>query len=81
MANDFNVLALVKGTEHYVFVYDEASRPQVVDAFREHADNPNLTLTYFDALVLTKKAREQAAESFSLSASPVPSPRWGDAAD
>ena len=60
MANEFNVLALVKGAEHYIFIYDDDSRPQVIDAFRDQAADPTLSLNWFDAMVLTTKAREQA---------------------
>lgn len=63
MAHEFNVLALVKGKERYVFVYDEASREELNEAFREQASNAELSLTWFDALILTKKAREQALEA------------------
>jgi hypothetical protein len=63
MAHEFNVLALVKGAERYVYVYDEASRPQLAAAIRAQASDSELSLTWFDALVLTKKAREQAAEA------------------
>lgn len=59
MAQEFNVLALIKGQERYVFVYDDVSRQQLIDTFRDQAADPNLALTWFDALVLTKKAREQ----------------------
>jgi hypothetical protein len=61
LANDLNVLALIKGAEHYIFVYDEASRPQVIEDFRDMAADPDLDLSWFDAMVLTKKAREQAS--------------------
>jgi hypothetical protein len=60
--NEINVLALIKGEEHYVFVYDDASRADLIDAFRDQAANPMLSLTWFDAMVLTTKAREQAAQ-------------------
>jgi hypothetical protein len=60
VANEFNVLVLVKGAEHYIFVYDDDSRPQVIDAFRDQAADPALSLNWFDAMVLTTKAREQA---------------------
>ena len=73
MAHEFNVLALVKGAERYVFVYDDASRAELSDAFREQAANPHLSLTWFDALVLTKKAREQSAETVR-SGGPDPAP-------
>ena len=63
MAHEFNVLALIKGVERYVFVYDDVSRPQLVDTFRAQAADPDLSLTWFDALVLQKKAREQCMEA------------------
>jgi hypothetical protein len=62
MAHEFNVLALVKGAERFVFLYDDASHEDLVDALRALAADPDSSLTWFDALVLTKKAREQVAE-------------------
>ena len=35
MGQEFNVLALVKGQEHYIFVYDDDSCQPLVDAFRD----------------------------------------------
>jgi hypothetical protein len=57
---EFNVLALIKGSERYIFVYDDDSRPSLIDALRDQAANPGLSFTWFDAAVLTDKAREQA---------------------
>jgi hypothetical protein len=59
---EFNVLALIKGGERYVFVYDDDSRQQLIDAFRDQAANPQLSFSWFDAAVLSDKAREQARE-------------------
>jgi hypothetical protein len=56
----FNVLALIKGDERYVYVYDDASRTALIEAFHVQAANPELSLNGFDAAVLTKKAEEQA---------------------
>jgi hypothetical protein len=57
---EFNVLALVKGNERYVFVYDDDSRAALLDAFRDQAADPRLSFSWFDAAVLSDKAREQA---------------------
>lgn len=65
MAREFNVLALIKGEERYIFVYDEASREALLNAFRDQAADPRLSLTWFDAAVLTDKAREQDHSSQS----------------
>jgi hypothetical protein len=59
MPSELNVLALVKGQERYIYVFDDDSRTRLVDAFRDQAADPHLSLTWFDALVLTRKAREQ----------------------
>ena len=61
MAQEFNVLALVKGQEHYIFVYDDDSRLPLIDALRDNAADPRLSFNWFDAAVLTQKAREQTA--------------------
>ena len=59
VTREFNVLALIKGNERYIFVYDDDSRRPLIDAFRDQAADPRLSLTWFDAAVLTEKAREQ----------------------
>jgi hypothetical protein len=61
MGQEFNVLALVKGQEHYIFVYDDDSRQPLIDALRDNAADPRLSFNWFDAAVLTQKAREQTA--------------------
>jgi len=68
LPSELNVLALVKGPEHYIFVYDDDSRPHLIDTFRDQAADPDLSLSWFDAMVLTTKAREQA----TMEATPLP---------
>jgi hypothetical protein len=65
VAQELNVLALIKGEERYIYVYDDASRPALLEAFRAQAANPQLSLNWFDAAVLTQKAHEQAAHALS----------------
>ena len=60
MRREFNVLALIKGRERYVFVYDDVSRDALLDAFRDLAADPAMSFSWFDAAVLSDKAREQA---------------------
>lgn len=63
MPQEFNVLALVKGQERYIYVFDDVSRLELIDAFRDQAADPRLSLNWFDAAILTQKAREQAADA------------------
>lgn len=63
MRRELNVLALIKGNERYVFIYDDDSRQALIDVLRDQAANPGLSFTWFDAAVLTEKARAQVRES------------------
>jgi hypothetical protein len=68
---DINVLALVKGNERYVFLYDDASRAETLRVLGRFASNPELSFTWYDAAVLSQKIRQESrpAESrprFSL---------------
>jgi hypothetical protein len=59
MAPEVNVLALVKGRERYVYVYDDGGHDALLGAIRDHAADPGLSLSWFDAAVLTRRARDQ----------------------
>jgi hypothetical protein len=58
---ELNILALIKGDERYVYVYDDASRQTLVQRFHAQAANAELSLNWFDVVVLTQKAEEQGA--------------------
>ena len=62
MRQEYNVLALVKGDERYIYVFDDASLQPLREAFEDQADDPALSLNWFDAAVLKQKAHEQASE-------------------
>jgi hypothetical protein len=57
---EFNVLALVKDNEQYVYVYDDKSLPALLEAIRDQAADPGFCLNWFDASILTQRAKEQA---------------------
>ena len=65
MPQEFNILALIKGDERFVFVYDDESRADLIDALRDQAADPQMTLNWFDAAILTEKAREQALSNLT----------------
>jgi hypothetical protein len=56
---EYNVLALIKGAERYVYVYDDESRATLINTLRDQAADPQVSLTWFDAAVLIDKARQQ----------------------
>jgi hypothetical protein len=59
VAQDINVLALVKGDERYVFLYDDESRGETLRTLGRYASNPELSFTWYDAAVLSQKVRHQ----------------------
>ncbi len=61
MSQDINVLALVKGNERYIFLYDDASRAEALRTLGRYASNPELSFTWYDAAVLSQKVRQSAA--------------------
>ena len=57
-SRDINVIALVKGGERDVFLYDDDSRDQALEALARHAANPDLSFSWYDAAVLGQKVRQ-----------------------
>ncbi|HUS38324.1 MAG: hypothetical protein WBF93_11160 [Pirellulales bacterium] len=62
MTQDINVLALVKGEERYVFLFDDDSRAATLRILGRYASNPDLSFTWYDAAVLSQKIRQEATQ-------------------
>src|SRR6516225_4203954 len=45
MRREYNVLALIKGNERYVFVYDDETHEALIDVLRDSAADPLLSFT------------------------------------
>ena len=63
MNQDINVLALVKGDERYVFLYDDANRAETLRTLGRYASNPELSFTWYDAAVLSQKIRQEGQKT------------------
>lgn len=74
MTQDINVLALVKGEERYIFLYDDQRRAEALRTLGRFASNPELSFTWYDAAVLSQKVRK-AAEKAEPSPNTVSSQR------
>jgi hypothetical protein len=72
-SHDINVIALVKGEERYVFLFDDASRAEALQQMGRYAANPDLSFSWYDAAVLGQKIRQAAAS--------CPRPRFVPPAD
>ena len=60
MSKDINVLALVKGKERYIFLFDDENRLETLRTLGRYASNADLSFTWYDAAVLSQKIRQTA---------------------
>jgi len=71
MKRTINVLALVKDSERYIFLYDDSSEStaEVLRTLGRYAADQNLSFTWYDAAILSQKVRklqEQAANDAEM---------------
>jgi hypothetical protein len=59
--SELNVLALVRGVERYIFIFDDASRTETLRMFGRFASNNDLSFTWWDAAVLSQKIRQDSS--------------------
>jgi hypothetical protein len=65
VTQDINVLALVKGEERYIFLFDDANRSEALRTLGRYASNPELSFSWYDAAVLSQKIRATAPKTTS----------------
>lgn len=63
MQRGVNVLALVKDSERYVFLYDEESPDRLLQTLGQYAADDELSFSWYDAAVLSQKVRRLKRES------------------
>lgn len=62
VSTEINVLALVKGEERYVFLFDDDNRVETLRQIGRYAANPELSFTWYDAAVMSQKIRQTGAK-------------------
>jgi len=70
MRREMNILAMAKGRERYVFLYDDQSFDTLIDVFDNYAENPHLNFSTADASLLSQKARESRSRAGLRSPTP-----------
>lgn len=76
VSKDINVVALVKGEERYIFLFNDQQKSQTLRTLGRYASNPELSFSWYDAAVLSQKVRnaaraEQSAEDILESRSAI----------
>ena len=74
MSQDINVLALVKGSERYIFLYDDLRRAETLRTLGRYASDPDLSFTWYDAAVLSQKIRQESQSFAPVSRFDMPLP-------
>lgn len=57
MSGDINVLALAKGEERYLFLFNDQTRADTLRMLGRYASNPDLSFSWYDAAVMSQKIR------------------------
>lgn len=57
-----NVLHLLSGEDKYIFVFDDANRDSTLRQIAGFAANPELSLTWYDAALLSRKIRDNVQQ-------------------
>jgi hypothetical protein len=58
MHTALNVQQFAKGEDKYIWIFDDRNRDATLRQIARDAANPELSLTWYDAAVLSKKVRE-----------------------
>ena len=60
VSRDINVLALIKGEERYIFLYDDDNQAETLRTLGRFASDSELSFSWYDAAVLSQKVKRQA---------------------
>lgn len=72
VTQDINVLALVKGEERYILLFDDAHRSDALRTLGRYASNPELSFSWYDAAVLSQRIRQTTS---ATTTHPLPATR------
>lgn len=56
---DFHVLAMVKGEHQFVYMFDDHGWEDLVQALSDQAEDPQLGISWFDAALISHRAKNQ----------------------
>jgi len=58
MDTEINVLALVKGEEKFIFLFDDSNRDNTLRQLAHFAADPEIDFSWYDAAMLSRKIRD-----------------------
>ena len=57
VSQDINVVALVKGEERYIFLFNDSQKSETLRTLGRYASDSSLSFSWYDAAVLSQKVR------------------------
>ncbi len=63
MSQDINVVALVKGEERYIFLFNDSQKSETLRTLGRYASDSSLSFSWYDAAVLSQKVRNAKKSS------------------
>jgi hypothetical protein len=58
VSEEVSVVALARGNEQYLFIFDDRNRTELLRTFGRFAANPDLSFSWYDAAILSQKVRD-----------------------
>jgi hypothetical protein len=65
VSQDINVVALVKGEERYIFLFNDSQKSETLRTLGRYASDPRLSFSWYDAAVLSQKVRNTSKTTAS----------------
>lgn len=80
MSQDINVVALVKGEERYIFLFNDKKKGETLRTLGRYASDGKLSFSWYDAAVLSQKVRNIQKTETPSEPSPgrFAAPHFGD---
>lgn len=66
VSQDINVVALVKGEERYIFLFNDEKKSETLRTLGRYASDSKLSFSWYDAAVLSQKVRNIEKDEAAL---------------
>lgn len=65
VSQDINVVALVKGEERYIFLFNDSQKSETLRTLGRYASDSCLSFSWYDAAVLSQKVRNTSKKTLA----------------
>jgi len=65
------LIVYIKEPDTYIYRYDDQSRPLLVDLLSKQAANPKLNLSWYDAALIIRTAKQKSTNRFGSPSDPL----------